>query len=58
MYLLVNKKGGVGKSTLATALAVYLFDLGRHVAVIDADEQLHTAKAARYGGTHYLGCRS
>jgi chromosome partitioning protein len=47
VYLLVNKKGGVGKSTLATALAVYLFDLGHNVAVLDADEQLHTARALR-----------
>jgi chromosome partitioning protein len=47
MYLLVNKKGGVGKSTLATALAVFLHDLGRRCAVVDADEQLHTARALR-----------
>jgi len=45
MYLLVNKKGGVGKSTLAATLAVYLHDLGRSVAVVDADEQLHTLRA-------------
>lgn len=44
-YLLVNKKGGVGKSTLATSLAVYLHDAGRKVAILDADEQLHTAGA-------------
>lgn len=44
-YLLVNKKGGVGKSTLATSLAVYLHDAGRKVAILDADEQLHTARA-------------
>ncbi|MFK7819477.1 MAG: AAA family ATPase [Planctomycetaceae bacterium] len=45
-YLLVNKKGGGGKSTLATSLAVWLHDAGRKVAVLDADEQLHTARAA------------
>lgn len=45
VYLLVNKKGGVGKSTLAASLAVYLHDLGRRVAVLDADEQLHAARA-------------
>lgn len=45
IYLLVNKKGGVGKSTLATSLAVYLHDRGRKVAVLDADDQLHTARA-------------
>ena len=44
-YLFVNKKGGVGKSTLATAFAVYLHDAGRRVAVLDADEQLHSARA-------------
>jgi chromosome partitioning protein len=47
VYLLINKKGGVGKSTLATSLAVYLHDLGRTVAVLDADEQLHTARALK-----------
>ncbi|CAD73577.1 probable partition protein [Rhodopirellula baltica SH 1] len=44
-YLFVNTKGGVGKSTLATAFAVYLHDAGRRVAVLDADEQLHSARA-------------
>jgi chromosome partitioning protein len=44
-YLFVSKKGGVGKSTIATTLAVYLHDLGRTVAALDADEQLHTARA-------------
>jgi chromosome partitioning protein len=47
VYLLINKKGGVGKSTLAASLAVYLYDLGRSIAVLDADEQLHTANALR-----------
>ena len=45
IYLLVNKKGGVGKSTLAQTLAVYLHDAGRKVAALDADEQLSFAKA-------------
>ncbi|MCS7466300.1 ParA family protein [Stieleria sp. ICT_E10.1] len=45
IYLFVNEKGGVGKSTLATALAVYLHDSGRRVAVLDTDKQLHTARA-------------
>ena len=45
IYLLVNKKGGVGKSTLATSLAVYLHDVGRKVALLDADDQLHSARA-------------
>ena len=45
IYLLVNKKGGVGKSTLAQTLAVYLHDTGRKVAALDADNQLSLAKA-------------
>ena len=35
----------MGKSTLATSLAVYLHDAGRKVAVLDADDQIHTARA-------------
>ncbi|MBX7165930.1 MAG: ParA family protein [Pirellulales bacterium] len=36
---LVNEKGGVGKSTLAVHLAVWLFDRGAKVALIDCDKQ-------------------
>jgi chromosome partitioning protein len=36
---LVNTKGGVGKSTIAVHLAVALFDVGRTVALVDADTQ-------------------
>ena len=36
---LVNKKGGVGKSTIAVHLACSLFDAGKSVAFLDADEQ-------------------
>jgi chromosome partitioning protein len=56
IYLFVNKKGGVGKSTLAAAFAVQLFDVGRKVAVLDADEQLHTARAIRQAepGIHVI----
>lgn len=34
-----NTKGGVGKSTLAVHLAVWLFDQGARVAVLDCDKQ-------------------
>ena len=34
-----NKKGGVGKSTLATHMAVWLHDSGFKTALLDADEQ-------------------
>ena len=34
-----NTKGGVGKSTLAVHLAVWLFDQGFRVAVLDCDKQ-------------------
>lgn len=36
---LVNSKGGVGKSTLAVHLAVWLFDRGVRVALLDVDKQ-------------------
>lgn len=36
---LTNTKGGVGKSTLAAHLAIWLFDLGYHVALLDTDPQ-------------------
>jgi chromosome partitioning protein len=34
-----NSKGGVGKSTLAVHLAVWLFDRGKTVALLDTDKQ-------------------
>lgn len=34
-----NTKGGVGKSTLAVHLAVWLFDQGKSVALLDCDQQ-------------------
>lgn len=35
----VNSKGGVGKSTLATHLAVWVHDLGFQTGLLDADKQ-------------------
>lgn len=39
MISFCNSKGGVGKSTLAAHLAVWLFDQGFRVGVLDADKQ-------------------
>ena len=39
VILFSNTKGGVGKSTLAAHLVLYLFDRGRRVALVDADKQ-------------------
>lgn len=39
-----NTKGGVGKSTLAVHLAVWLFDRGAKVALLDADRQLSASQ--------------
>lgn len=39
MIVCANSKGGVGKSTLATHLAVWLFDQGFETALIDTDKQ-------------------
>ncbi|BBO34184.1 hypothetical protein PLANPX_3796 [Lacipirellula parvula] len=40
MIVFANTKGGVGKSTLAVHLAVWLFDRGAKVALLDVDRQL------------------
>ena len=42
-----NTKGGVGKSTLASHLAIWLFDRGYRVALLDADEQETAARWVR-----------
>lgn len=39
IILFSNTKGGVGKSTLAAHLVLFLLDRGSRVALIDADEQ-------------------
>jgi chromosome partitioning protein len=39
LVCLANTKGGVGKSTLAVHLAVWLFDRGARVALLDCDQQ-------------------
>ena len=39
MIVCANSKGGVGKSTLATHLAVWLFDQGFQVGLLDTDKQ-------------------
>jgi len=39
MIACANSKGGVGKSTLATHLAVWLFDQGFQTALLDTDKQ-------------------
>jgi chromosome partitioning protein len=39
MIVCANSKGGVGKSTLATHLAVWLFDQGFRTALLDTDKQ-------------------
>ena len=39
MIVTANQKGGVGKSTLAVHWAVWLFDQGHSVALLDADKQ-------------------
>jgi chromosome partitioning protein len=44
LIALANTKGGVGKSTLAVHLAVWCFDQGKRVAVIDADKQRSTSR--------------
>ncbi|MBX9792581.1 MAG: ParA family protein [Pirellulales bacterium] len=39
MIVFANTKGGVGKSTLAVHFAVWLFDRGAKVALLDCDKQ-------------------
>jgi len=41
---IVNQKGGVGKTTLAVHLAVWLYERGMRVAFIDADGQSSSSR--------------
>lgn len=47
LIVFTNTKGGVGKSTLASHLAMWLFDRGYKVALLDADEQETAARWVR-----------
>ena len=40
----VNTKGGVGKSFLSTSMAVWLYDQGHRVTLVDADDQRTSSK--------------
>lgn len=51
-YVFANAKGGVGKSTLAATLAVYLHDLGRRVCLVDTDKQQHAARSVSEAEPH------
>jgi chromosome partitioning protein len=44
---LCNTKGGVGKSTLASHLAIWLYDRGCRVALLDTDIQQTSARWVR-----------
>jgi chromosome partitioning protein len=44
LIVFANTKGGVGKSTLAVHLAVWLHDRGAKVALLDADRQLSASQ--------------
>lgn len=47
IILIGSEKGGVGKSTLATNLAVLLVSSGKDVVILDADRQSTCANWAQ-----------
>lgn len=47
MIVLANTKGGVGKSTIASHLAVWLHDQGLKTALLDADKQHSSSEWVR-----------
>ncbi len=51
--LFLNFKGGTGKTSLSTAYAYRLWELGYRVLVIDLDSQGHASKSLGLEGTDY-----
>ena len=47
-----NSKGGVGKSTLAVHLAVWLHDQGEHVILVDTDMQQSSSRWINVAAPH------
>jgi chromosome partitioning protein len=60
IYILVNQKGGVGKTTTAINLGAYLAYFGQRVLIVDADPQANATsclgidKSQVKGGTYEL----
>ncbi|GAA2523234.1 ParA family protein [Streptomyces longisporus] len=51
IFVIINGKGGVGKSSLAAALAVALAKLGLRVLLMEMDEQGNNGEDTGYNGT-------